>query len=75
MGNAMTAIQLSHALNAAIHAGSLLPSDELHRNEVGNLAVIRDGDYVGWVDLRFGEVTMFEGSSDRRFAEAGEVDE
>jgi hypothetical protein len=54
------ALELSHALNHAIHVGALRPSDVLVRNEVGNLAIERDGVYVGFVDVMFGEVTVFD---------------
>lgn len=31
------------------------PDARLHKNMVGNLAVLgADGEYIGWVDLRFG---------------------
>jgi hypothetical protein len=32
------------------------PDAELIRNEVGNLAIVRDGEFLGYLDLRTGEV-------------------
>ena len=41
------------------------PEAELVKNRVGNLSIINaDQDYIGWVDLRYGEVTFFEDSDD-----------
>jgi hypothetical protein len=56
-----TAAELSAALNRALADGILLGTDMLIRNQVGNLAVERDGEYIGFVDLMFGEVTVFDG--------------
>lgn len=53
-------LALSSALNGALLSGVLRPSDVLVRNQVGNLAVERDGAYVGFVDVMFGEVEVFE---------------
>lgn len=34
------------------------PRVRLHKNAVGNLAVLdEDGTYIGWVDLRYGGAT------------------
>lgn len=35
------------------------PAAELHKNDVGNLTIMLDGKYVGWVDLRTAEVHVF----------------
>jgi hypothetical protein len=43
-------------------AGALalrFPDAELVRNSVGNLTVLLDDEYIGWVNLRTGEVTIF----------------
>jgi len=45
------------------------PDAVLIKNHVGNLAIERDGDYVGWVDLRTGEVEFFEDRGGGRVAE------
>ena len=52
----MTAGALRRALSETTE---LLDSDELAKNAVGNLAVLRDGDYIGYIDLRYAEVTLF----------------
>jgi hypothetical protein len=54
------ALELSVALNRALVTGELKPSDVLVRNEVGNLAIERGGVYVGYVDVMFGEVDVFD---------------
>jgi hypothetical protein len=56
----MTVAKLAWALNEAIFTRTLQDSDVLERNDVGNLAVYRDGVYVGFIDLGIGEVNMFE---------------
>lgn len=33
----------------------------LVKNDVGNLSIMVDGEYVGYVDLRFGEVRWNDG--------------
>ena len=30
------------------------PGAELVKNKVGNLAIMRDGEMIGWLDLRYG---------------------
>ena len=30
------------------------PNAELVKNQVGNLAIIQDGEMIGWLDLRYG---------------------
>ena len=30
------------------------PDAELVKNEVGNLAIVRAGEMIGWLDLRYG---------------------
>lgn len=43
-------------LRAALDAAEeRYPAARLARNPVGNLAVIVDGEYAGWVDLATGE--------------------
>lgn len=34
------------------------PEHTLVKNAVGNLAIMVDGDYVGWLDLNSGEVNL-----------------
>jgi hypothetical protein len=60
MSEPMTVAKFAWALNEAIFTRKLQDSDVLERNQVGNLAVYRDGVYVGWIDLGIGEVKMFE---------------
>lgn len=36
------------------------PNAELHKNEVGNLAIMVAGAYAGYVDLGFGEVVYWD---------------
>ena len=31
------------------------PDAVLVKNQVGNLAIVRDGENIGWLDLRYGE--------------------
>jgi hypothetical protein len=31
------------------------PDAVLVKNQVGNLTIIRDGEMIGWLDLRYGE--------------------
>jgi hypothetical protein len=31
------------------------PDAVLVKNQVGNLAIVRDGEMIGWLDLRYGE--------------------
>jgi hypothetical protein len=46
-------------LSAAQAVAELVPDAELVKNQVGNLAILaRDGDYLGWIDLRTGIVTL-----------------
>lgn len=38
-----------------------MPDAELAKNQVGNLAILDKDEYqVGWVDLRYGEVTWYD---------------
>lgn len=49
-------------LAAAKSVAELMPDAELVKNQTGNLAILApDGDYLGWVDLRTGIVTVFPG--------------
>lgn len=34
------------------------PNAALVKNEVGNLAIVDEGTFIGWVDLRTGEVEI-----------------
>lgn len=43
-------------LSAAVELGERFPGCELVKNKVGNLAILVDGTYVGWIDLVTGEV-------------------
>lgn len=52
----MTAAELHAALGRALASGELRPDDELWKNDVGNLAVLRAGEYVAWVELPSGRV-------------------
>lgn len=35
------------------------PDSSLERNQVGNLVVVIDDEYAGWLDLTDGEFTLF----------------
>lgn len=54
---------------AAADAHVLWPGAELRKNGVGNLAVYVDGVYVGFIDLRTGEVVELELADQSRVAE------
>lgn len=45
-------------LAAAQQLVAEVPNAALVKNEVGNLAIIDEGAYIGWVDLRSGEVEI-----------------
>ena len=49
----MTPAQL---LDGAREVAGRFPGAELVKNQVGNLAVFVDGEYVAWLNLRTGEV-------------------
>ena len=49
----MTPAQL---LEGARTVAERFPGAVLVKNEVGNLAIWNGGEYVGWLDLRTGEV-------------------
>lgn len=36
------------------------PTAELVKNSVGNLSIHVDGEYVGFIDLKFAEVVQFQ---------------
>lgn len=40
----------------AAECASRWPTAELVKNSLGNLAVMVDGEYVGWLDLRTAEI-------------------
>lgn len=52
----MTPAQL---LDGARIVAERLPGAELVKNAVGNLAIEVDGEYVGYLNLRTGEATIF----------------
>jgi hypothetical protein len=43
-------------LNGAREVAERFPAAELVKNQVGNLAIMIDGEYAGYLDLRTGEV-------------------
>jgi hypothetical protein len=47
----MTPAQL---LAGALAIHTRAPDAELVKNEVGNLAIVRGGEMIGWLDLRYG---------------------
>ena len=47
----MTPAQL---LSGAQAIADRAPDAELIKNDVGNLTIVRDGEYIGWLDLRYG---------------------
>lgn len=49
----MTPAQL---LAGAQEIAGRAPDAVLVKNDVGNLAIVRDGEYAGWLDLRYGTV-------------------
>lgn len=59
----MTAQQFLDTVPAAVQhiADTLGPDVLLVKNQVGNLAIMKDGEYHGYVDLMFGEVDIFTG--------------
>lgn len=52
----MTARQL---LQVASEVLRRYPLATIERNAVGNLAVVDQGDYVGWINVRTGEFADF----------------
>lgn len=44
--------ELLQALQTALQSGELKPEDEVIGNEVGNIALLREGGYIGYIDLR-----------------------
>jgi hypothetical protein len=38
------------------------PDAELVKNDVGNLAIVRGGEMIGWLDLRYGTAHFGEDS-------------
>lgn len=55
--------QMTQALALVIEEA---PGSLLCKNQVGNLAILRDGKYVGYVDLADGEVALFEDEGQSR---------
>jgi hypothetical protein len=53
----MTLDQLAAAVALLIRR---VPGCTLAKNQVGNLSVLLDGEYVGFVDLRTGDVELFD---------------
>jgi hypothetical protein len=49
----MTPAQL---LAGAREVAKRAPGAVLVKNQVGNLAIVRDGEYIGYLDLRYGTV-------------------
>lgn len=47
-------------LEAAQMLVERVPDCRLVKNEVGNLAIVRGDEFIGWVDLRSGEVHLDE---------------
>ena len=43
-------------LDGAREVAGRFPDAELVKNDVGNLAIVAGGEYVGYLDLRTGEV-------------------
>jgi len=58
--DAMTVSDLIEAVAAALASGAILPSDVLFKNAVGNLAILRDDAYIGYVDLQTGTVDVWK---------------
>lgn len=44
--------ELLEALQTALANGTLKSEDELIGNEVGNIAILREGGYIGYINLR-----------------------
>lgn len=57
----MTAGELAEALEEAISSGKVARSDSLLKNGIGNLAIYRDSDYIGYIDLSTSEVFTWGG--------------
>lgn len=47
-------------LAAAQRVAADLPDVELVKNQVGNLTIMAGDDYLGFVDLRYGTVELFD---------------
>ena len=47
-------------LEAAQAVSTRFPTATLAKNQVGNLAVHVDGEYVAWVDLRYGTLELLD---------------
>lgn len=56
--NHLTDLTPALLLQAAQEIVRRRPQSTLVKNDVGNLAVIDDGEYVGFIDLRTGEVDL-----------------
>lgn len=56
--NRLTDLTPALLLQAAQEITRLRPESTLVKNEVGNLAVVDGGEYVGFIDLRTGEVDL-----------------
>lgn len=41
----------------------LLSTDKIFPNRVGNLSVVRDGEYIGYIDLAAETLTLFSDTS------------
>jgi hypothetical protein len=54
----MTTAQL---LSGAREVAERFPGADLVKNDVGNLAIVVGGEYVGYLDLRDGEVSVIPG--------------
>lgn len=45
----------------------LLPNDELHPNGVGNLTIVRDGKYIGYVDIPYACIYFWGDDPDKEY--------
>lgn len=60
-GQLLPDLEPHELLEAAQEVASRLPSAALVKNEVGNLTIVtNDSTYAGYIDLRTGEVTIFD---------------
>lgn len=58
----MTPAQL---LAGAREIADRLPDAVLAKNKVGNLTIVQDGEFTGWLNLRDGTVTWLAGEDEQ----------
>lgn len=56
----MSGIDPQDLIRALQAVQDLLPGARLHKNQVGNLAIIHNGEYVGFLDLATSQTEIFD---------------